>query len=94
LRSGFNSSEIYFIEVERENAYAAPHRSALIKGVGRERALKYVASVNTGNGMNVFDLLELALKDRKADTIYLLSDGMLHDGKILDLEPFVDGFVS
>ena len=44
--------------------------------------------------MNVFDLLELALKDRKADTIYLLSDGMLHDGEILDLEPFVDGFVS
>ena len=61
-----------------------PHRSALIKGVGRERGLKYVASVNTGNGTNAFDLLELALKGRKADTIYLLSGGMPHDGKILD----------
>jgi hypothetical protein len=45
-----------------------------------------VKGLDTSTGTNVFDSLEFALKDRRADTIYLLSDGEPSAGRITDIE--------
>jgi hypothetical protein len=57
-----------------------------LAGPGRARAIDYVKGLDTGTGTNVFDTLEFALKDRRADTIYLLSDGEPTAGRIRDIE--------
>jgi len=53
-----------------------------LKGKGRARALSYVARITTGSGTNVFDTLEFALKDKRVDTIYLLTDGLPTRGRL------------
>ena len=55
-----------------------------LAGSGRARAVGYVRSINTGSGTNVYDSLEHALKDKRVDTIYLLTDGQPTRGKITD----------
>ena len=55
-----------------------------IRGKGRARAVGYVENLNTGSGTNVFDTLEFALKDKRVDTIYLLTDGKPTRGRITD----------
>ncbi len=52
-----------------------------LKGRGREEAIKFVRGLTTGFGTNIFDTLELALGDRRVDTIFLLSDGQPVGGK-------------
>ncbi len=52
-----------------------------LKGRGRDEAIKFVRGLTTGFGTNIFDTLELALGDRRVDTIFLLSDGMPVGGK-------------
>ena len=44
-------------------------------GGGREKAVQFVKDLNTSSGTNVFDTLEFALKDKRVDTIFLLTDG-------------------
>ena len=53
-----------------------------LRGRGRAKALAYVARIATGSGTNVFDTLEFALKDKRVDTIYLLTDGLPTRGRI------------
>jgi hypothetical protein len=53
-----------------------------LRGKGRAKALSYVARITTGSGTNVFDTLEFALKDKRVDTIYLLTDGLPTRGRI------------
>lgn len=53
-----------------------------LRGKGRAKALAYVARITTGSGTNVFDTLEFALKDKRVDTIYLLTDGLPTRGRI------------
>jgi hypothetical protein len=53
-----------------------------IRGKGRAKAVSYVQNLNTGSGTNVFDTLESALKDKRVDTIYLLTDGKPTRGRI------------
>ncbi|MCZ6795771.1 MAG: HEAT repeat domain-containing protein [Planctomycetota bacterium] len=57
-----------------------------LKGRGRDRAVRYVESLNTGRGTNVFDTLEFALKDKRVNTIYLLTDGQPTRGRLTDPE--------
>ncbi len=52
-----------------------------LKGRGRDEAIKFVRGLTTGFGTNIFDTLELALGDRRVDTIFLLSDGQPVGGK-------------
>lgn len=61
-----------------------PWQKALqpLRGKGRAKALSYVAKITTGSGTNVFDTLEFALKDKRVDTIYLLTDGLPTRGRI------------
>lgn len=49
---------------------------------GRSRAVQFVEGLQTSPGTNVFDTLEFALKDKRMDTIYLLTDGLPTDGRI------------
>jgi hypothetical protein len=51
-------------------------------GNGRALAVKYVEDLKTGQGTNVFDTLEAALKDRRVDTLYLLTDGLPTRGRL------------
>jgi len=55
-----------------------------LAGPGRQKAVSFVEGLKTGSGTNVFDSLEAALKDRRVDTIYLLTDGMPTAGRIRD----------
>ncbi len=55
-----------------------------IRGRGRAKALAYVKAITTGSGTNVYDTLEHALKDKRVDTIYLMTDGRPTRGKITD----------
>ncbi len=55
-----------------------------LAGPGRQKAIKFVQDLKTKHGTNVFDTLEAALKDKRVDTIYLLTDGLPSAGRILD----------
>lgn len=55
-----------------------------LAGGGRAKAVKFVRNIKTGSGTNVFDSLEHALKDKRVNTIYLLTDGMPTRGRITD----------
>ena len=83
IRKLSDDTLINLIMFDRSQRVWQKQLSPVARG-GRAKALKYVESIAPGSGTNVFDSLEMALKDRNADTIYFLSDGMPHDGKILD----------
>jgi hypothetical protein len=51
---------------------------------GRLKALRYVQNLKTGRGTNIYDTLSAALKDKRVDTIFLLSDGQPSRGKYKD----------
>ncbi|HVR76536.1 MAG TPA: HEAT repeat domain-containing protein [Planctomycetota bacterium] len=55
-----------------------------LAGQGRTRAVRFVEGLATGSGTNVFDTLEEGLKDRRADTIYLLTDGVPSAGRLTE----------
>ncbi len=73
-----------FLNMISFDATFRPWQKALqpLKGKGRARALSYVARIATGSGTNVFDTLEFALKDKRVDTIYLLTDGLPTRGRL------------
>lgn len=48
---------------------------------GRAKAIRFVQTLKTGSGTNIYDTLSAALKDRRVDTIFLLSDGQPSRGK-------------
>ncbi len=55
-----------------------------LSGRGRAEAVSFVRGLNNGTGTNVFDTLEFALRDKRVDTIFLLTDGMPTRGRITD----------
>jgi hypothetical protein len=55
-----------------------------LAGPGRAKAIQYVQNLQMGTGTNVFDTLESALKDRRVDTIYLLTDGLPTRGRLTE----------
>jgi len=73
-----------FLNMISFDATFRPWQKALqpLKGKGRAKALSYVARITTGSGTNVFDTLEFALKDKRVDTIYLLTDGLPTRGRL------------
>lgn len=60
-----------------------------LAGQGRAMAIAYVENLQTGQGTNVFDTLEFALRDRTVDTIYLLTDGIPTRGRITEPEAII-----
>ncbi len=55
-----------------------------LAGSGRTKAVQHVENLKTGTGTNVFDTLEAALKDKRVDTIYLLTDGLPTAGRLIE----------
>jgi hypothetical protein len=55
-----------------------------LAGGGREKALAFVKDMQTGPGTNVFDTLEFALRDKRVDTLFLLTDGLPTSGRFTD----------
>ncbi len=55
-----------------------------LTGKGRAQAVSFVKNIRNGTGTNVYDTLEFTLKDRRVDTIYLLTDGQPSRGKYTD----------
>ena len=60
-------------------------------GGGRERALRFVRGLGTGLHTNVYDSLERGLKDRRVDTVYLLTDGQPTTGRYTDTPGILRG---
>jgi len=52
-----------------------------LRGSGRGEAISFVNGLSCAYGTNIYDSLEMALKDRRVDSIYLLSDGQPVGGK-------------
>jgi hypothetical protein len=46
-----------------------------LRGSGRSQAIAFVRGLTCAFGTNIYDTLEQALKDKRVDTLYLLSDG-------------------
>ena len=69
---------IYF----HRTAFSWKDRLQLLKGKGREEAISFVQSLTLELKTAIYDALEMALKDKRVDTIYLLSDGLPIGGKI------------
>lgn len=65
------------INIIRFDTHVAPWREKLqeLTAELREDVQKFVAAANPGGLTNVYDALELAFRDERLDTIYLLSDG-------------------
>ena len=59
------------------NVGPIPWKSSLqpLRGRGRQEAIAFVNNLDCKLKTNIYDSLVLALKDRKADTLFLLSDG-------------------
>ena len=59
------------------NVGPIPWKSSLqpLRGRGRQEAIAFVKNLDCKLKTNIYDSLVLALKDRKADTLFLLSDG-------------------
>ncbi len=55
-----------------------------LAGGGREKAISFIRETNTSAGTNVFDTLEFALKDKRVDTVFLLTDGNPSRGRLTD----------
>ncbi len=75
-----------FLNIITFAANYKPWQEALqpVDGAGREKVLSFVRGITMGIGTNVFDTLEFALKDKRVDTIFLLTDGEPRNGKYLD----------
>ncbi len=58
---------------------------------GRERAIAFVNGLRTGLHTNVYDSLERGLKDRRVDTLYLLTDGQPTTGRYTDTPGILRG---
>lgn len=56
----------------------------------RRRAQDFVRQMRAGGGTNVHAALELAFRDPRVDTIYLLSDGAPSAGEIRDVQRLAD----
>ena len=52
-----------------------------LKGSGRDEVIAFIRGLTTSFGTNIYDSLELALKDDRVDTIYMLTDGEPYGGK-------------
>ncbi len=59
------------------NVGPIPWKSSLqpLRGRGRQEAIAFVKNLDCKLKTNIYDSLVLALKDRRADTLFLLSDG-------------------
>ena len=59
------------------NVGPIPWKSSLqpLRGRGRQEAISFVKNLDCKLKTNIYDSLVLALKDRRADTLFLLSDG-------------------
>ncbi|MCS5626259.1 MAG: HEAT repeat domain-containing protein [Planctomycetes bacterium] len=59
------------------NVGPIPWKSSLqpLRGRGRQEAIAFVNNLDCKLKTNIYDSLVLALKDRRADTLFLLSDG-------------------
>jgi hypothetical protein len=59
------------------NVGPIPWKSSLqpLRGRGRQEAIAFVNNLDCKFKTNIYDSLVLALKDRRADTLFLLSDG-------------------
>lgn len=57
-----------------------------LAGRGRSEAIAFVRALTTEFATNIYDTLELALGDRRVDTIFLLSDGRPFGGKYTETE--------
>lgn len=70
---------------------AVPWKKELhaLKGRGRDEAIRFVHGLTTELGTNIYDTLELALADKRVDTIFLLSDGQPVGGKYTDPDDIV-----
>jgi len=55
-----------------------------LAGGGREKAQAFIKDMATSSGTNVFDTLEFALRDKRVDTIFLLTDGLPTAGRHTD----------
>jgi HEAT repeat protein len=55
-----------------------------LAGPGRKQAVDFVQGLQNGQGTNVFDTLEFALKDKRVDTIFLLTDGLPTRGRLTE----------
>jgi len=55
-----------------------------LRGGGRQEAITFVRNLTTEFKTNIYDTLELALGDRRVDTIFLLSDGRPVGGKYVN----------
>jgi len=55
----------------------------------KREAVKFVMAFSPSGRTNIFDSLEFAMKDKAADTIYLLSDGMPNEGRIRGTEGII-----
>ncbi len=72
-----------FINIIYFHRSSVPWKKQLhaLKGRGRQEAISFVRGLTCAYGTNIYDTLELALKDKRVDTIYLLSDGRPVGGK-------------
>jgi hypothetical protein len=52
-----------------------------LRGGGRKEAIKFVRNLTTELMTNIYDTLELALEDKRVDTIFILTDGQPVGGK-------------
>lgn len=48
----------------------------------KRAAIEFIMTFSPSGRTNIFDTLEFAMKDKDADTIYLLTDGMPNEGRI------------
>jgi hypothetical protein len=55
----------------------------------KRAAREFVMTFSPSGRTNIFDSLEFAMKDKDADTIYLLTDGMPNEGRITATEGIV-----
>jgi len=69
---------IYF----HRGAFAWKKQLHSLRGTGRQQAIDFVQGLTLALQTQVYEALELALADRRVDTIYLLSDGRPVGGKI------------
>jgi von Willebrand factor type A domain len=56
----------------------------------RKDLLDRVSQLQLAGGTNIFEALEVAFKDGKVDTVYLLTDGQPSSGRLTDPEDIID----
>ena len=77
-----------YVNIISFHRIAEPWKKELhaLKGRGRDEAIRFVRGLKTAFGTNIYDTLELALEDKRVDTVFLLSDGMPFGGKFTERE--------